>query len=374
MMSIDHTTIFMDHIREHAPRYYPGFESEQIRIQLLEKQERPSAMLYRFKVSNGAQIRSVFVKVPLRSLTKNHTKGSIFEKPLLFPKTEPIDMPRLHYSALSMIHNYISSLDKSQLGAIRVLDYLPQYKAVFTEESSDPSLRQLFLRENRLHSLFTHDGLSIAFQNAGTWLRMYHAMPKEEDVNIRHQHRDDYIGAITKLTEFLAKVVGDELFFKKTASIIINKGREILPESLPLGLGHGDYAMRNILIGPNARVTVLDTFAKWRTPIYEDIGYFLIALKMPNLQVLSHGLAFNSEQLSAYEHAFLKGYFEEKSIPYPPIRLFEILALLDKWSTTIAQIHHQTNFIKTIGRIKAAMISQYYKRMANKLLREIIKN
>jgi hypothetical protein len=79
MMSIDHTTIFMDHIREHAPRYYPGFESEQIRIQLLGKQERPTAMLYRFKVSNGAQVRSVFVKVPLRNLTKNQTKGGVFE-------------------------------------------------------------------------------------------------------------------------------------------------------------------------------------------------------------------------------------------------------------------------------------------------------
>jgi hypothetical protein len=374
MMSSDHTTIFMDHIREHAPGYYPGFESEQIRIQLLEKQERPSAMLYRFKVSNGVQIRSVFVKVPLRNLTKNQPKGAVFEKPLLFPKTEPIDMPRLHYSALSMIHNYISSLDKSQLGAIRVLDYLPQYKAVFTEESSDPSLRQLFLREHRFRSLFNQDELTSAFQNAGIWLRMYHAMPKEEDVKVRHQHREDYNEAITKLTDFLAKIVGDELFFNKTASIIINKGREVLPELLPLGLGHGDYAMRNILIGPNARVTVLDTFAKWRTPIYEDIGYFLIALKMPNLQVISHGLAFNSEQLLAYEHAFLKGYFEEKSIPYPPIRFFEILALLDKWSTTIAQIHQQTNFIKTIRRIKATLINQYFKRMAKKLLREIIEN
>ena len=55
--------------------------------------------------------------------------------------------------------------------------------------------------------------------------------------------------------------------------------------------------MRNILIGPNARVTVLDTFAKWRTPIYEDIGYFLNDLKMSYPQVVSQGLAFSSDQL-----------------------------------------------------------------------------
>jgi hypothetical protein len=361
----------MDHIRKHAPRYYPGFESEQIRIQLLEKQERPSAMLYRFKVSNGAQIRSVFVKVSLRNLTKNQTKGSVFEKPLLFPKTEPIDMPRLHYSALRIIDKYITGLDNGQFGAIRVLDYLPQYKAVFTEESSDPCLRQLFLRENRLHSLFTHDELTSAFQNAGTWLRMYQAMPKEEDVKVRHQHREDYDEAITKLTDFLAKIVGDELFFNRTASIIINKGREVLPESLPLGLGHGDYAMRNILIGPNARVTVLDTFAKWRTPIYEDVGYFLNGLKMSTPQIVSQGLAFSSGQLSAYEQAFLKGYFEQKSIPYPAIRLFEILALLDKWSSFIANNYHQKIKFKTFGGVMAALTNRYFKRRVKSLLREI---
>ena len=85
-------------------------------------------MLYRFKVSNETQIRSVFVKVPLRNLTKNQTKGSVFEKPLLFPKTEPIDMPRLQYSALSAIHEYITGLGNNQLGAIWVLDYLPNTK------------------------------------------------------------------------------------------------------------------------------------------------------------------------------------------------------------------------------------------------------
>jgi hypothetical protein len=371
MMSIDHTTIFMDHIRMHAPSYYPGFESEQLKIQLLEKQERPTAMLYRFKVSNGAQVRSVFVKVPLRNLTKNQTKGSVFEKPLLFPKTEPIDMPRLQYSALKIIDKYITSLDKSQLGAIRVLDYLPQYKAVFTEESSDPSLRLLFLRENRLRSLFTHGELTTAFQNVGTWLYMYHVMPKKEDVKVRHQHREDYVEAITKLTDFLAKVLGDELFFKKTASIIIKKGREVFPETLPLGLGHGDYAMRNILIGQNARVTVLDTFAKWRTPIYEDIGYFLNGLKMSPQQIFSQGLAFSSDQLSAYEMAFLKGYFEQKSIPYPAIRLFEVLALLDRWSSVIARNHQRRFKFRFFGSVTTAMTSRYLKRSLKDLLKEI---
>lgn len=328
-------------------------------------------MLYRFKVSNESQIRSVFVKVPHRNSKNNQNNGSAYEKPLLFPKTELREMHRLQYSALKSIYEYFTGLGMKHLGAIRVLDYLPQFQAVFTEESSDTSLRDLFLRDSRFRSPFKQGKLSVSFQNTGIWLRMYHRMPKHKDVKVRHQHRDDFAEAISTLADYLVKTLGDEPFFKETASMIIHKGQEVLPESLPLGLGHGDYAMRNILIGPNARVTVLDTFAKWRTPIYEDIGYFLNGLKISYPQIISQGLAFNTAQLAAYERAFLNGYFGEEPIPHPAIKLYEAFALLDKWSSSIALIHQQTVPIKTLGKVKITLLNRYFKRSAKSLLREI---
>lgn len=367
-------TIIETHIREHAPGYFSGFESGRISVQLRDKQMRSSAILYRFNVSNDVQIRSVIVKIPLRNSTENRPSESVYVKPLLFLKAEPRDMPRLHYTALVKIYEYITGLDNQQLGAIRVLDYLPEYAAIFSEESKDQNLRLLFLKESRLRSLLTYDELTATFQNVGTWLRVYHAMPKEEDVKVRHAHRDDYIEGITVLTAFLGKILGDESFFQKTASVIINKAQEALPESIPLGLGHGDYAMRNILVGFDARVTVLDTFAKWRTPIYEDIGYFLNDVKMSYLQVVSQGLAFRSDQLAAYECAFLKGYFDKEPIPYPAIRLYETLALLDRWSSTIAKLNQQKDFIKGAGRIKIFLVSPYFKRRLKSLIAEIIRS
>lgn len=373
MVNRNPTIVFIDHIRKSALKYFPSFGSEPIRVQLVNREERATAMLYRFKVSNESQIRSVFVKVPTLVSPRNPTNGNIYKKPLLYPKTDLRERHWLQYTALRTIYEYFTGLHKEQLGAIRVLDYLPQYHAIFTEESNDPRLRQLFLRNNRLYSAFIHVELITAFQNVGTWLRVYHAMPKEEDVQVRYPYRDDYIEAITKLTDFLAKTLGDERFFQETASIIINKGQEVLPEALPLGLGHGDYAMRNILIGKNARVTVLDTFAKWRTPIYEDIGYFLNELKMSYPQVISQGLAFSSDQLTAYECAFLKGYFDNKPIPYAAIRLFETLALLDKWSSAITKFFQQPKFIKSVGQLKLILINKYFKRRTKSLLAEIVK-
>jgi hypothetical protein len=367
----DQTAVFISHIREHAPRYYPTFLPEQLRVQLLSKQERPSAVLYRFKVSSDAEIRSVFVKVPLRMSTKGRAKGSVYEKPQLFPKTEPRDMHWLQYTALRAIDEYFTGLEKKHLGAIRVLDYLPQYHAIFTEESIDPRLRQLFYRENRLRTLSGVLKLRTAFQNVGIWLRAYHTMPKYEDVKIRHENRMDYIEAITTLTDFLAKSLKDETFLKETASVIISKAPNILPESLPLGLGHGDYAMRNILIGHNSRVTVLDTFAKWRTPIYEDIGYFLNELKTSYPQVISQGLAFSPRMLTIYEQEFLAGYFGSEPVPYSIIRLYEVLALLDKWAGTIARSSQKTHLYSTISRPQMIFVNRYFKRSLENLLKII---
>lgn len=373
MVDKDPTTVFLDHIRKSALKYFPSFGSEPIHVQLLDKEERATAMLYRYRVSSKAHNRSVFVKVPVLSSSRTPSKANMYQKPLLYPKTDLPDRHWLQYTALRSIYEYFTRLNKEQLGAIRVLDYLPQYNAIFTEESNDPRLRQIFLRNNRLSSAFTHDELITAFQNVGVWLRIYHTMPKEADVKIRNPHRDDYIDAIIKLTDFLERALRDKSFFQKTASIVIDRGRIALPELLPLGLGHGDYAMRNILIGSNARVTVLDTFAKWRTPIYEDIGYFLNELKMSYPQVVSQGLAFSSDQLAAYECAFLKGYFDRQTIPYAAIRLYEMMALLDKWSSAVAKSLQQKKFMKIASRLKMILINQYFKKRTKSLLAEIAK-
>lgn len=374
MMSIDQTTILANHIQKHASDYYRGFVSEQTRVQLVDKQERRTALLYRFKVISNTQIRSVFVKVPYHSSSNNQMKGSVYEKPLLYPKADPQDMHRLHYSALRAIDEYFTRLNKKNLGAIRVLDYLPEYHAIFTEESNDSTLRQRFLRKNRFSSPFLDTELSPVFQNVGTWLSVYHKMPKEQDVSIRDAYRQDYIDAIGKLTDFLVKILGDESFFKNTASILIKGAQKVLPETLPLGLGHGDFALRNILIGPNCRVTVLDTFAKWRTPVYEDIGYFLNDLKLSYPQVVSHGLAFSSNQLSMYERAFLQGYFGTESIPHRAIRLYEALALLDKWSSAIARSYQRPKSIKIVDRLNLKLMSRYFKTKLKRLLTQLSEN
>jgi hypothetical protein len=371
MMSTDPTTVFLEHIRKHVSDYYGDFVAEQTCVHFVDKQERPRATLYRFRVSNDAQTRLVFVKVPFSPAQTAPTNERVYEKPQLYPPVELHDRDRRHYTALKAIYEYFTNLDIQTLGAIRALDYLPEYHAVLMEASADPKLGQLFLRKNRFYALVSDGELTPAFRNAGHWLRAYHNMPKEEDIDTRHAHRKDYVEAIIQLKTFLVKTLGDERFFETASSILLNAAEKTLPNSLPLALGHGDFSPRNILIGPNARVTVLDTFATWRTSLYEDIGYFLNDLKMNYLQVVSQGFAFGAGQLAAYEQAFLEGYFHPEPIPYSAVRLCEALALLDKWSSLVARLYERPSSTQIVTQLKLRLASRYFKHRVKGLLDEL---
>jgi hypothetical protein len=368
----DQTVVLQDHIQEHAFQYFPGFEPEQIHVELLIKQERATSVLYQFAVRNDVQAHTVFVKVFRRSPANRQAHRVQFKKPRLFPKADAGERHRLQYTAYKRIYDYFTSLDKEQFGAIRVLDYLPQYCAILTEGASETPLRTLLLRKHRLFAKHASENLLPAFRNAGKWLRMYHRMPKKEDVNVRDSHRNDYIEAINKLTDFLVKTVGQDVFFRENALTVTSKANELLPASLPLGLGHGDFALRNIFVGENARVTGFDTLAYWRTPIYKDIGYFLNDLRFSSARGISQGFAFGPDQLMAYEYSFLKGYFENNPVPYAQIRLYETFALLDRWSSAIAKSSQKRASLKVVGRLRMILIYRHCKRRIKGLLAELM--
>lgn len=371
-MCNENTAIFMEHIRKNAARYFEDFEATQIEVQFEDRQERPRSILYQFTVGDRVQNHEILVKVPHPTKRlATETNNVSYYKPDLFPKAGVNEAHALGYTALRSIAEYFSSIGEDQLGTVRVLDYLPEHRAIFTEASKDPNLRQLFLETSRLRAKLSPRELVLPLRNVGRWLRLYHEMSKEDNVESRHTYRHEYIEAIAKLTDFLGTALNDRAFFQKVVSSVETRALKILPESLPVGLGHGDFAMRNILVGSNARISVLDTFAKWRTPIYEDIGYFLSSLKFSAPQVISQGLLFGSAQLSAYERAFLEGYFNQKPIPYPEIRLYEMFTLLDKWSSVIAYQSRGVGKFKHFGAVKAILTNRYFTKSAKCLLREV---
>jgi hypothetical protein len=368
---------FERYLQETAPCYFKNLKSGNFGIKLMGSSVRPQSRLYRYRLEANGWKHSVLVKVPLvrqgiSSGVEVQGDKPIIDRPRLAPVTNPDIKSELEYKALSEIFEHFSGMNDPRFAAVRVIDYIQDFGAILMEEVTLPSLNQLFLRASRLWLGFSPDNLNESFRNAGTWLRMYHQLPKNEDVKFRHTERFEFIESITDFTEYLGIHLKDKEYFDDIAKTLKITSIRALPESLPLGLAHGDFAMRNILIGSNSQVTVLDTLAKWRSPIFEDIGYFLVGLKTAGIQVFTRSLAFSMNCLQRYEGEFLLGYFHKDTVPYSVIRLFEIQALLDKWSARLADLKlHGQRKSSFKDSFKLHFINHHFRELLNQIVLEL---
>lgn len=371
--TVDNRIAITSHLRNHAAQYFTQISDGEVDVKLLGEQERLHSRIYRFELRARNEVRVLRVKVPrhhhgIKSQTGDGKQ--LYHRPRRFPPTDLETKFEFEYAALSAIHNHFESLHDPRFGTIRIFDSLPNLRAIVMEEVGDPSFRQLFAKQNRLQLLFTSAGSDAAFSNAGAWLRAYHSLTKQAES--RHTRRADFIELIRKFTGCLSRRLHDAPFFQNIAAVTTAVAFDVLPKSLPVGLSHGDYAMRNILVDAAGRVTVLDALARWRTAIFDDIGYFLTNLKMIGPQVITQGFVFEPNLIARYEHKFLVGYFAHDAVPSSAIRLYEILSLLDRWSASVARMDQDTaRPYAAVKRLRYALEDRFFKRSLSNLLRAI---
>jgi hypothetical protein len=356
-----------EYLRQRGARY---LESNHLipDVTLFGAQERNQSRIYWFELKALGRYRLLRVKIPLsrNGSARSQSDFLLSPRPRRFPPTDLETKFELEYAALSAIHNHFCGLDDPRFGAVRILDSLPDIRANVMEEIREPSLRELFARENFVQGLW-NPANDAAFRNAGAWLRAYHSLAKEADAY--YSKRAEFLEWLKVLTDYLGAKLGDRQFFESVLSRVTASALADLPELLPLGLRHGDYAMRNILVGHEGRVTGLDTLARWRTAIYEDIGYFLANLKLTWPQVISQGLAYKQDLIQRYERAFLNGYFASDQLPIRAIRLYEIQAVLDKWSGSVAFLEREHELKRNpLKPIQAGLENRYFKKTVNALL------
>ena len=326
-------------LRDRVRGYFPEFAGCEPRIRLADQRDRRNSTLYTFIASAEGAEQRLLVKFP-RGPAASGPNGTATANlcPRLFPLPDPAGKAEIEYTTLSRISAHFMELDDPRFGAVHVLDFLPEKRALIMEHVPHPSMSRLLLRSCRLAVPCAN--IDTVIRNAGSWLRIYHQLPGLAHTRDRHETRDAFLHSLREFVDFLAAAQGDDAWIGNVLDQIESLAHSILPEFLPLGMGHGDYAPRNIFVGPGERVTVFDTLARWRVPIYEDIAHFLIALKLARPQVYSLGLAFNETVIARYEQEFLRGYFQDDVIPHGAITLFEKLLLMDKWAALLHRYRH----------------------------------
>ena len=357
------------HLRENAGRYFPDIGSQQVRVVLVCAQRRPFSSLYRFIIRAPGWRRTVVVK--LLTSGNRRSNGSQAsrngDRPRLFRVPEAEFAFEFEHAALSAIHAYYQDLNDPRFGTIRVLDILPGDHGIVMEYVNNPPLSKLLLKGSRFAHPLPAIDLRTPFQNAGAWLRAYHRFAGPEQSRRRHCHRSEFITSIHQFTQFLGHAHGDKRFFQRVASKVEAAAHQTLPERLPFGISHGDYAPHNILVGFQSRVTGFDTLALWQAPIYEDISHFLTILKANKLQIYSQGLAFSSAVIGRCEADFLRGYFAQDAVPDGAIRTYEAQMLLNKWASVTHSRQTSRGTRRIYKHCRLAVISRFYRRCIDQL-------
>ena len=319
------------HLVQRAAEYYRHCVG-QTGVTLLKASIRPVSTLYAFRLDCPAATEQVLVKVyhaPQNAEAVSNVANT--GRPWLFPKPAWETKAELEYCTLTHIHQYFTALADPRMTAIRILDCLPELRAVVMEKVPATSLDTHLLGVNRLRPFVPVGGSQAAFRHAGAWLRRFHALPPLEHTQARHTSRDEFIGTVAEFTSYLSQKQGNAPYFKRICETTNKLAYRCLPERLPLGLSHTDFAPRNVLVGRDDRVAVCDTLGRWRAPIYEDIAHFLVALETAEPQMISQGWLYNRRALDECGRQFLGGYFPDTEVPEDAIRVFQIQQLLYKW-------------------------------------------
>jgi aminoglycoside phosphotransferase (APT) family kinase protein len=331
---------------------YTGLNDDGRKLVLVKEVHRRFCRLYVFQLS-GSSSPDLVVKVPIgHSDVAYQTRcrdNSFVDRPRLFERAIPETKSSREYAALHRIQTHFSAKPDRRFGVVKVFDLLPESQAMVMQWVNQPSLRSLLYKTHRLSSAQRARDLEDAFRHAGAWLRRHHELPPLPHSETRNKSRDAYLQALEKFVAYLFDHLSDRDGIRRMHQKLIALTHDHIPETVPTGQVHGDFAPRNILVDQTNRVTVFDTLGRFEAPVYEDIARMLMTVKASGPQMFSRGLLYDQKRLSQFEHIFLDGYFLDQPIPWITIRLFLAQIVLEYWSAVVYR-HQQQRGVKRVAK------------------------
>ncbi len=367
-------------LAQRAGDYFPDLAGQDVVVSMVRYVGRMNSELFEFELSSESSKFGLFAKIPFSQ--PSVLMGRDDQSKAALPDGIPGDRPRVcplsfaqdnginEYRALNDIHRHFSQLDDDRFGTITMLDFLNDSQIIIMEKGNAPCFNHLFRKANRWNRVETRE-LKHAFVNSGTWLKLFHSLPKLEQTRTRHSKRKEVIRSIFEMTEYLQEYKLPSRWSVKHCERLIVAAEEILPPELPIGLTHGDFAPRNVLVDENDRVTVFDTQSRWLAPIYEDVAHFLVAVKAAGPHVSTQGRYFDDQTLQRFENDFLEGYFQGSNVPMKSLRIFESLRLLEWWASLVFRGKDAIGMKRFAKETRRALWARFLSRYLEKMLTEI---
>ena len=364
-----------EHLRESSFRYFGLPQSEAVRVSLLNRNLRPISDLYTFQVEAPCLNRQLLVKSYLQPARESHGLAvyQVADRPSLFPRPDVHEKAGLEHQTLSAVYKRFARLKDARFTAIRMYGHLPSECAVIMEHvTGASSLQTLFAKSSGLTGRPVRHKLHEAFHHAGAWLRIYHESPALPHTMVRHRQRSDFEQSTSTFVDYLASRLDDRTWFERLFRQLEQAAKSSLPDQLPVGLSHTDFAPRNVLVRADGSIAVCDTLGRWLAPIYEDAAHFLIALETSERQMNSQGLLSDYGLIAGCRNEFLKGYFGTSEWSSTAVRVFEVQLLLCKWVNVIHSQSQAAGWQHLAKSCRMALRNRFLKKQIELILTELL--
>jgi hypothetical protein len=341
--------VILQRVRERADEWFPDV-GVRPPVRLRRLVERPRAVLYAVYVGERAARPRVLAKVRRGWPDTLRQAGA---RPRLSPQPLPTtEQTALEFAGLTAIHAMFGAGDPA-FGAVRPLDHLASDDTILMDYVDAPTLRDALVRSSRLSPQLRRrapQGREDAWRAAGTWLRTFQQRMPGEGLPVRQAAREDVVDRFEAFGAFLtdrigARAAGD------AAQSGARSAADVLPPRLPLAVGHGDFAPRNVFLLRDGRLAVFDPLSRWLAPRFEDVCRFLVAIRMQGVQLHTRGVAFNAKDLDRRERAVIEGYCGSEAVRLPELRCYQLLITLDKWTALVDSPSHGW-----AGRVRSASL------------------
>lgn len=319
-----------------AALWFPELGDGPVGLRVLGTDARARCYLHRVQLETPAGVRPVVVKVrhsdpALRRLDRFE------DRPVLTPERtmSDRDSARREYDDLRAIAEAMRGSEPDRFGVLRPLAWLPDQAGIVMDLVSEPTLRARLLRTSRLRRRRLAPMDDAPWRNAGAWLRRFHDHGTDGELPARLTTRDEVTEQLASAAAFVTGR-GARSALLRRLSDRPEATTAVLPSSLPLVPGHGDFVANNMFAGSAGRITVFDPLTRWRVPRGHDLATLTTGLHVLPLQAASQGAALPAADLERYERAVLTGYFGE-DVPWGEVRVHQLLVLLDRWSALVSK-------------------------------------
>ncbi len=360
----------LDRVRASAERALPAVGRAPA-VEVRDVRDRPRSTLIRVVVGTGDAATRLVVKIP-RAVQRS-TPGSSPAagasgsdgRPRLVPETPGEEKARLEGAALRAIADDLAADPRDGLSAVAIVDVYEDLGALVMTEAPGIPLQRILAGavRGRVTARRATDRATAALEHAGAWLRRFQDLSLAADRPARMGTRAEVLAAVEALGSYLAasaaRPAGATELVERLVGVL-----EAIPDPVPLGLHHGDYAMRNVIVADDGSVAAIDALGRWRMPVHDDVARMLVAIETSRLQSHSLGNAIPTASRRAFADALLAGYGRDR-LDAAALAAYSAVILLDKWA---ARVESRARSRRRLAWVSHAVTDRYYADVGRGLL------